>query len=111
MCYSSAHTRDSTISANNVLMVSPSLLMKTVTKVSLNGREMDGLIDSDSTGSYIHPRVVEHYFLKVYHSNKTVSMASASSLVERTGYCQENLQVNGCNYRVHLGILLECCTD
>lgn len=65
-----------------------------VAKVSLNGREMDGLSDSFSTGNYIHPRMVEFYSFNVYYSISTVTMASASLSVEITRYCQETLQVN-----------------
>lgn len=72
---------------------------------------MDGLIHSDSTGNYIHPRVVEHYSLNVYNSNSSVSMASALLSVEITGYCKEILQVNGCDYKVHLEMLPDCCAD
>lgn len=61
--------------------------MKTVAKVSLNERKMDGLIDSGCTGSYIYSRMVECYSLNVYDSNSTVSMPSVSLSVEITGYC------------------------
>lgn len=30
---------------------------------------MDVLIDSDSSGSYIHPSVTENYSLEIYRSN------------------------------------------
>lgn len=43
--------------------------MKAAAKLYLNGKEMDVLIDSDSSGSYIHPSVTEHYSLKIYYSN------------------------------------------
>lgn len=65
-----------------------------VAKVSLNGKEMDGLSDSFSTGNYNHPRMVDLYSFNVYFSISTVIMASPSLSVEITIYCEETLQVN-----------------
>lgn len=70
------------------------ILLTEVAKVSLNGREMDDLSGIFSTGSYIHPRMVEFYSFNVYYFIGTVTMASASLSVEKARYCQETLQVN-----------------
>lgn len=56
ICHSSVPISALIVSANNILDAAPS---------SLNGREINGLIDRDSTRSYIHLRMVEHYLLKV----------------------------------------------
>ena len=91
------------------MVAASSSLIKVVTKVSLNGREIHGLINSGSSERYIHPRVTEHYSLQAYHSNSTVSVILVLLLVAKTGHCLETLQVNGHDYKVFLGILPECC--
>lgn len=94
MCRFGSPPSSTSVSSNNIVTVGPSSLGTEVAKLSLNGREMDDLSDIFSTGSYIHPRMVEFYSFNVYYSIGTVTMASASLSVEKARYCQETLQVN-----------------
>ena len=65
-------------------------LAKATTKVVINGVEVDSLIDSGSTESFIHPILVKQHSLKVTPSNCQVSMASSSSSAQTEGCCTVN---------------------
>ena len=56
----------------------PSALSKAVVEVSINGTRTDGLIDSGSSESFIHPDLVERHSLRVHESHSTVTMAKTS---------------------------------
>ena len=109
MAQSSISTR--ALSADKVLAVAATSFIKMVAKVFLNGRESNALTDSCSSESYIHPSVIECCSLLVYHSTNSVSTVSTSLSLAITEHCQENLQVNGRDYRYCLGILPDCCVD
>ncbi|KAK3880809.1 hypothetical protein Pcinc_014730 [Petrolisthes cinctipes] len=46
----------------------PGVLSKAVAKITINGTEVEGLIDSGSSDSFIHPDIVKRYALSVHHS-------------------------------------------
>lgn len=50
----------------------PIVSSKAVAKVSVNGIEGDGLIDSGSSESFIHPDIIKRHFLKVQQSQGAV---------------------------------------
>ncbi|KFD45580.1 hypothetical protein M513_13545 [Trichuris suis] len=59
----------------------PNSLSKAAIAVALNGREVSCLIDSGSSESFIHPRVVKAYGLKTCCSRVPVRVPSASPIV------------------------------
>ena len=90
----------------------PSSLSRAVVKVSINGTEVDGLVDSGSSESFIHPDVVKHHSLAVHRSSGSVSMASTSLSTRTSGYCQVDIAVDGRNYKgMRLVVLPKLCSD
>ncbi|XP_069990683.1 uncharacterized protein [Penaeus vannamei] len=90
----------------------PSILLKAVARVSINGIEADGLIDSGSSESFIHPDLVKHHSLNVQHSKSAVTMASTSLSAHTSGVCEVNIKVNGRDYEsVRLTVLPKLCSD
>ena len=93
---------------------SPSSLSKAVSKFVLNGTEVDCLIDSGSTESFIHPELVQKHSLRVDQSDSgpTASMASTSLSSNTLGSCKVTLHLNGRIYQdVQLFILPQLCAD
>ncbi|KAK3880120.1 hypothetical protein Pcinc_015388 [Petrolisthes cinctipes] len=89
----------------------PGVLSKAVAKITINGTEVEGLIDSGSSDSFIHPDIVKRYALSVHHSQCAVSMATSTLSAQTSGYCQVNLNVNGRDYhemRLAIGYFLSC---
>lgn len=90
----------------------PSVLAKAVVGVSINGIEADGLIDSGSAGSFIHPDLVKLHSLKVQPSQNSVTLASTSFSAQTSGVCKVNINVNGRYYEdVCLTVLSNLCAD
>ena len=90
----------------------PSVLSKAVARVSINGIEADGLIDSGSSGSFIHPDLVKRHSLNVQQSQSAVTMASTSLSAHTSGVCKVNIKVNGRDYEsVRLTVLPKLCSD
>ena len=90
----------------------PRVLTRAVTRVGINGVEVDGLVDSGSSESFIHPGLVKRYSLMLYPSTCEVSMASASLSTQTSGFCFVDLQVKGRNYKdVRLSVLPGLCSD
>ena len=90
----------------------PGTLSKAVAKVSIRGSEADGLIDSGSTESFIHPDIVKLHSLQVHPSCRAVSMASTSFTTNTPGFCNVDIKVNGRFYNnVRLIVLPELCSD
>ena len=61
-------------------------LGKSTTEIVINGMEVNALIDSGSSDSFIHPAIVDKLKLSVNESSSTVSMASGSLKSTITGY-------------------------
>ena len=90
----------------------PRVLTRAVTRVGINGVEVDGLMDSGSSESFIHPGLVNRFSLTLHPSTCEVSMASASLSTSTSKFCLVDLQVQGRNYKdVRLSVLLELCSD
>ena len=90
----------------------PSALSKAVVKLLINDVETDGLIDSGSSESFIHPDVVKLHSLKVQQSQSAVTMASTSFSTQTTGFCTADIQFNGRVYEsVRLTVLPQLCAN
>lgn len=73
---------------------------------------MDGLIDSGSTNSFIHPDAVARCSLHIEPSYSSVSMASTDHSSRVLGTCLVKLKMNECEYHdVQLSVLPNLCSD
>ena len=98
--------------ASMTTAASPSVLSGAVVTILLNGKEVDGLIDSGSSGSFIHPNIVSRHNLSVYSSQNAISMATTSLSAQTSGYCKVDLTVNNQDYNdVRLAVLPQLCSD
>lgn len=108
----STHSSDHATLATVTSAATPNSLSKAVVKVFIKGTEVDGLIDSGSSESFINLDLVKRLSLTLHHSSGTVSMASTSLSIQTLGFCKVNLRVNGKDYQdVHLAILPQLCSD
>ncbi|KAK3878332.1 hypothetical protein Pcinc_016916 [Petrolisthes cinctipes] len=90
----------------------PGVLSKAVVGILVNGTEIEGLIDSGSSGSFIHPDLVKQLNLAVQQSQSAVTLASTSFSAKATGLCTVNIKVNGRDYEnVRLTVLPQLCSD
>ena len=103
---------DHVILATLTSAATPSVLSKAVTSVSINGAKAEGLIDSGSSESFIHPDLVKRLSLPIHQSHSAVTMASTSFSAQTSGFCAVNVRVNGRNYEnVRLSVLPHLCSD
>lgn len=72
----------------------PSSLSKAIVKVCIKGAEMDGLVDSGSSESFIYPDLVKHHSLVVHHSSGSVSTASTSLSTRTLRYHWADITIN-----------------
>ena len=87
-------------------------LRSAVTKITVCGKIFNCLIDSGSTSSFLHPKVVETLSLQLLPSNYSVTMASTTQEVKALGSCNVDFEVQGQSYKnFTLGVLPELCTD
>jgi len=89
----------------------PTALSKATTEILINGIKTEGLIDSGSSESFIHPNIVKRQSLPINPLSNEVLMAS--SLSTRTeGYCEVSLTLNGRIYaKVRLSVLPGLCAN
>ena len=96
----------------STLVATPSVLSKAVTKIIINGSEVDCLIDSGSSESFIHPDLIERHSLAVNSFRSAVTMAATSLSAQTTGFCEVDLKGNGQDYSgVRLTVLPKLCAD
>ena len=90
----------------------PQSLVKSTITVSIKGRDVKALVDSGSSESFIHPKLVEAITLHVHPSSGKISMATSSLSTEVAGYCLADLTHNGRKYsNLHLSVLPGLCAD
>ena len=78
----------------------------------INGHKVNGLTDSGSTDSFIHPNFVSWLSLPVSRSDKPVTMASTSMTTNSAGFCVVDIHLNGRRYeKVKLSVLPQLCAD
>uniref|UniRef100_A0A5S6Q597 RNA-directed DNA polymerase n=1 Tax=Trichuris muris TaxID=70415 RepID=A0A5S6Q597_TRIMR len=111
-CLAVSHAKRSTPIVLSSCANFPSSLSKAVIAVLLNGREVSCLIDSGSSESFVHPRIVKAFGLKTCRSRVPVRMASVSSTVTALGHTTATLLVKGRTYEnVRLVVLPNLCVD
>ena len=100
---------------NNIISAtSPSTLSKAITKVLLNGKIINALIDTGSTESFIRDDLVKELELKRHPRHGRVSMAATtlSTCTPITGACMVDFTLLGRKYNdVYLSILPCLCSD
>lgn len=95
-----------------VSAVSTVKLSKATMKIRVHGNEVDALLDTGSSESFISKRLIDKYNFHVYSGSSTVSMASTSLSAHITGYCILNIELQGLTYsRVRMSILSNLCCD
>ena len=78
------------------LAASPPCLSKSITKVLVNGRELDALVDSGSSATFLnHASVQKHRWDISRGDHAPVSMASSSHVSHPVGHCTVDVHFNG----------------
>ena len=98
-------------SSTNFLMSLSADTKETPTKVIINGVALEGLVDTGSRKSYIHPAVASHLHLNIIPQVGEVALANGK--IEKTpGYTIVNLTCAGNNYnKVVLVVLPNAISD
>jgi len=90
----------------------PPTLLKSSIEVTINGVSARALVDSCSSESFIHPRLVDTLKLWKHLSRRSISMAKSTLSAKIHGHCTANLEINGKPYLdLHLSILPGLCSD
>ncbi|KRX92949.1 hypothetical protein T4E_7540 [Trichinella pseudospiralis] len=90
----------------------PLSLAKAVVKILLCGKEINCLIDTGSSESFIHPEVVKRLGLKTIQSSEPVSMASSALSIKALGCITVDLKVQDRLYEsFRLRVLPHLCAD
>ncbi|KRX47069.1 Retrovirus-related Pol polyprotein from transposon gypsy, partial [Trichinella murrelli] len=90
----------------------PHFLAKAVVKILLCGKEINCLIDTGSSESFIHPEVVKRLGLKTIQSSEPISMASSALSIKALGCITVDLKVQDRLYKsFRLRVLPHLCAD
>ena len=91
---------------------SPGTLSKATVSVTIKGRELQALVDTGSSESFISEKCVRELNLTVLPASGKVSMAATSLSSDIHGCCRETLTVQDCVYAdVRLSMLPYLCSD
>lgn len=91
---------------------SPGGLRKVTVTAVVSGHELQALVDTGSTESFISERCVRELGLQVLPASGKVSMAATSLSSNIRGCCVESLSVQDCEYSdVRLSVLPYLCSD
>ncbi|KAK3892816.1 hypothetical protein Pcinc_003404 [Petrolisthes cinctipes] len=109
---SASASRDYATLAAVISAITPKSLSSAVVRVMIKGTEVDGLIDSGSSKSFIHPDVVQRLSLATHSLSEKVAMASTNLSTNTMGFCQVDLKVSGQEYHgVRLTVLPQLCSE
>lgn len=90
----------------------PPTLLKSSSKVTIDGVSARALIDSCSTESFIHPHLAETLNLQRYPDPRDISMAQSTLSAKILGHCIADLELGGKTYsNLRLSILPGLCSD
>ncbi|KRX25486.1 Retrovirus-related Pol polyprotein from transposon gypsy [Trichinella nelsoni] len=90
----------------------PHSLAKAVVKILLCGKEINCMIDSGSSESFIHPEVFKRLGLKTIPSSEPISMASSALPIKALGCITVDLKVQDRLYKSFLlRVLPHLCAD
>ena len=74
---------------------SPSSLSKSSSEIVINGVRTRALINSCSTESFIHPRLMKSLNLQKYSEHRDITMAQSSLSARTLGFCMIDLELGG----------------
>lgn len=104
------HHCASPMAASNPVLASASTPTSSTIPVSVNGLQVNSLVDSGSSISFIHPEVVKNLNLIVHPSKEDITLASSETSTT-LGHCFIDLVVNDCRYpRTKLSVLPRLCS-
>lgn len=87
-------------------------LSKAMIKIKINSHEVDALIDTGSSESFINQNVTKRLNIKIFPGGGKVSLASTSFYSQIKGYCIINLEFLGNNHdSTKLSVLQNLCAD
>ncbi|XP_003369679.1 conserved hypothetical protein [Trichinella spiralis] len=90
----------------------PHSIAKAVVKILLCGKEINCLIDSGSSESFIHPEVVKRLGLKIIPSSEPISITSSALSIKALGCITVDLKVQDRLYKsFRLRVLPHLCAD
>ena len=90
---------------------SPSSLSKSSSEIVIKGVSTRALIDSCSTESFIHPRLMKSLNLP-YPEHRDITTAQSSLSARTLGFCMVDLELGGKQYsKIRLSILPGLCAD
>lgn len=80
--------------------------------ISVRGKTVYALIDSESTHSFIHPDLVQQHSMTVHATQENVTMATTAFSTKMVGYCLTDITLKGRQYsNVKLYIWPNLCAD
>lgn len=88
----------STDTIASVSAVSPNCLKKSIVKIKVNGVELDALIDTGSSLSFINYSLVKKCGIKVLPFLGRIAMANSSLSTDITGRCNVEIEIEGHTY-------------
>ena len=98
--------------ATTTLQGVPTVLRKSSISVIINDYETKALVDSGSTDSFIHPRLVKACSLFVRPSAGTISLAADTLTAKILGHCAADIKVDSRTYPdVKLHVFPNLCAD
>ena len=87
-------------------------LSKAVMKISLNGKEVNALVDTGSSENFISHGLVKDMSLSVYPGVSKVTMATTTLTTDILGYCVLDIIVQGHTYKkIRLSVLPNLCSE
>ena len=90
----------------------PSCLERAVSRVSINGIQLQALIDTGSSESYVSTSVVKKHGWKTLGSKSKISMANTAFVSDTLGHCLVLLKIKDSTYHnFRLSVLPHLCAD
>ena len=90
----------------------PNCLSRSVTNITVNGIELQALIDTGSSGSFVSSEVVSANKWKLIPDDSVITMASTAHSCSTSGYCCVSIQHKDVVYELFkLRVLPNLCAD
>lgn len=95
-----------------ITAAAPPCLSRTTTKIVVNNVELQALIDTGSSESYISHTVATTHRFKINPCHSRITMASTSLSCFITGYCFVTIRYGGVSYdNIKLSVMSNLCAD
>ena len=87
-------------------------LSKSICTISIHNNNVNALIDSGITASFIHPNIIEKFSLPVSNIDAKVKMVSTTLYSQIMGMCNVDIELNGIKYKnIKFKIMHDLCTN